>query len=270
MRWVNWKFLKKEKVGLWIYIIITNIISRPILILINKYYKAVIRWVDSSKETIVYKRLFGLILSVLIFTNVIQWIKGVIGFYKLIMIMYLIVVMIGVVESVSREVYEVVLYEVAANSMAAQFNREKGTLTGIIIGSIPRGLLETEKYKEKLKIDKKYLDYVPYWHGGFYMEVGLYEYWEGNKMFMLQHCDLMKKEIKNRPSLNIHGVLYSQAKRKGANEILGLFWYLERKRKGKIKEEVYEKIKFLYEYEKQRLKVLLYLIWDIKSIIKCG
>jgi hypothetical protein len=265
MRWVNWKFLKKEKVRLWIYIIIINIISRPILIIINKYYEAVIRWVDSSKETIIYKRLFGLILSVLIFTNVIQWMLRVIGFYKLIMIMYLIVVMIGVIESVSREVYDVVLYELVVSLMDTQFNRASGTLTGIIIGSIPIGLLDAEKYKEKLKIDKKYLHYVPYWQGGFYMEVGLYKYWEGDKVFMLHNCGLMKKEIKNRPSLNIHGVLYSLANKDGDG--IGAFWYLERKRKGKIKEEVYEKIKFLYEYEKSRLKVLLYLIWDIEDYL---
>jgi hypothetical protein len=118
--------------------------------------------VDSSKETIIYKRLFGLILSVLIFTNVIQWMLRVIGFYKLIMIMYLTVVMIGVIESVSREVYDVVLYELVVSLMDTQFNRASGTLTGIIIGSIPIGLLDAEKYKEKLKIDKKYLHYVPY------------------------------------------------------------------------------------------------------------
>jgi hypothetical protein len=267
VRWVNWKFLKKEKVRLWIYIIITNIISRPILILINKYYEAVIRWVDSSKETIIYKRLFGLILSVLIFTNVIQWMLRVIGFYKLIMIMYLIVVMIGVIESVSSEVYDVVLYEVEADLMDTQLNRASGTLTGIIIGSIPIGLLDAEKYKEKLKIDKKYLHYVPYWHGGFYMGVGFYEHWEGNKMHILGNCGLMKKEIKNRPSRNIHWVLYELVKRDGVKECIGAFWYLERERKGKIKEGVYEKIKFLYEYEKKRLKVLLYLIWDIEDYL---
>jgi hypothetical protein len=255
MRWVNWKLIKYEKVRFVIYLILKNAITNPIIIILNKYYEIIIILKSAKREALFYKVMLGLFLCVLVFTNailvfylvlkilVLKIVFKGLGKHTLILLVYIIIVMMGI------------LYDLLGKRVYLHSNRVKGTLTGVLV----TGMLPPLKY---LKKDKKKL----YYFQGFYKgEESFYHQWEGSKADIMPHWCSMKKEIKNRPSYHVYKLAYEMLS-EGAyayNIWLGCWWYLEKKEKG----EVYEKIKFLYEYEKQRLKVLLYLIWDIEDYL---
>jgi len=66
-----YKFNKKNnKISYWLFIIISNIYINPIKLVLGYFYNLIEKWKNLNFIDLLFKRLEGLILSILIFTDI--------------------------------------------------------------------------------------------------------------------------------------------------------------------------------------------------------
>ena len=260
IRWDLWmyqciKYINNKKLNFVIYILCILIIN-PIKIFHFKLYKVLWIWKDSRIQSIVLNRMLGLILSVLIFANLIIYIKTLLNI-SLIMIIYLYLLIISVlcelIETRNNRWLNIFLVnDISTRSILA--NRHTVNILSVIL--------------KKSNIDET----------SFYMNESVKNIIEKFKIGYTYYIIDSLKHFENKPKFWVYFNLKNKLEIYLALRIdtYMFFKYYEwnvpdmnNKNIMQVPENFdINKLREIYEYDYKVFKVLLFLYWDLEYYLE--
>ena len=263
MRYINWKCLKYKKMRFYIKLILKNVLTNPWIILHYKYYETVIRWRKLTLKTLVLKRMLSFIINVLFLASVISLVKSVLLWKWIIWIGYVVLVILGIMSEMGERRF--FFKNIETSGYFLMKSRENASLLGILLLRETRAL-STEAMK-LVNLKKSYSLFTSVWISKNPQEEGLYKVWEDNKSHLLY--TYMLKEIPKRPSISFYDELRSILEELVLNilEYEYIYEYLKNNTKEVKNKEDVRKAKYVYEHDKLRIKVILFLMWDIENYL---
>ena len=198
------------------------------------------------------KRIEGLIFSVLIFSNLYMFILNVVTIYDLIIYLYILLIIFNLVVEYNNGYIKFWKFKFSINYdyYSILWLRYQVSIINIFI------LKYVENNKLKVKHQFNYLINVWYIEDNFICLIDKF------KLENINYFQQMKLVFKKKPSIILHRWLYNLY---NSNLIFSNWlnnkFYLEKNLDIKIK----ELIKFLYEFDEFKIKLLIFLLWDIEE-----
>ena len=280
MRKVTYRYKENPKIKYLIYVILKGM-TNPFIIILNKYYKTIIKWKSLTLKEIIFKRMYGLILSVLIFTNIMEIIKYYLEWKIIIIIICMIFLWLGMIEftsvvKIKKEygyVYNLmgkillkmrkITLEIDGRLDWVLDQREENTWMGVLLHHWSRSIM---RLGIEVEIKKEYIYYMDSFSVS--IEEGFYKWWELEKIAVMYYYKKLEKEYKNKPSFYLYHKLYAWIEEplEDISELYFMkkYWDISKKEN---REEIRREIEYINEYDRLRIKVLIFLIWDIESYV---
>ena len=234
-----------------LYFILMHIFIKPIKLLFYFYYKVIIRWSSVTVLELLFKRIEGLIFSVLIFSNLYTFILNLIWGYEFILL-YLILIISNLIIEYNHG--NIKIWKIKFNINIDYNNLLRLRYQVSIINILILKYLE----KNHLKVNKNYKNLINYW----YIEKNFESLIDFYKLEIINYWKLIKLENKNKPSLLLYNWLH---KLYNSNllfsNLLENKYYLEKNLDTKVR----ALIKFMYEWDKLKVKFIIFLLWDIEE-----
>jgi hypothetical protein len=252
-----------------IYYIIINLVLGPLKIFFGFFYNALRSIIEIPFSFFFIIRIIGFLLSLLILSDFFFLIYNWLGFLYFFFLIYLLLIIINItVKYIGRE-FTFFKIQYINNFIKTDYLinlRNHSTFFGFL-------LLTINSYKISL-IEKKYID-VTSAHLKKELEEGLYKYWEYYKRNTWFSTLNVLNEIKNRPSFYLYLNLLAWinispiTKVYAFNAITNIIYikykvdYLQ----VKLPIDLSNDLNYLYNFFLLRLKLLLFMIWDIDNYI---
>ena len=220
----------------------------PVKILLFKFYKVLRIWESTNIYNILFHRMFGLILSILIFTNIINFLQG---YINILVLIYLYLLIISVLTEIFkiRDKHYLIL---AVHTPCILSNRDNINILSIIMKF--NQIKSLDLYISKSKENK-----IKFFEVGYTWEL----------------LNLINK-LKNKPNFDLYDKLwwwfYKTSDR--INEYIFFNYYKwevpidnwERLIETKDKNDFYN-LRVLYEYDAEMFKVILFIMWDLMKYL---
>jgi hypothetical protein len=253
-RWLNWKFSNYVWIRKLIYFIIMELITYPILLVHEFYYKILKRWKGLTFTELLFKRIEGLILSVVIFSNIINiminFIKENELYWYIVIIVYILILILSLIKRFYSST-EVPIHERWGAIHIHFILNDKLLYT--ILGNVIENCIEVIKEYDNsnyeitfnliIEKEKRNLDLI--------LIKTLYEF------------KYINKEVKYKPSFEIYGELYANLGWKDS-DLVNIYFYLKQTKNEESKKEI-EK---LYKKLKEKFKNNWFLIWEVEEYLK--
>lgn len=243
-KWVNYMFFDYYYLRYFVIIFFMNIILIPIKFLLEYYYIILNRFKNYTLKELLFKRIEGVVLGILIFTNIILYIKYIIQGHEFVYIFFFLIIM-GNLFKYGR----VFNYSFSINRIIKL--RYDLTIFGFLIK-----ILLQYSYENNLilgfNINFKYC------LENSYLENKMLKTIDSYKIRILNSKDDMFNEIKNKPS----GFIYTELTwlfEDASNYILK--WNDLWLNKDKFKDCDLIIINYLFEIDRLRIQISLFLIW---------
>ena len=97
-RWINYYWFNYMWINKVIYFIIMKMIIKPILLIYYYFYKLLGRWKEMTFVELIFRRAEGLIISIVIMSDIYKSIINYLGYEKIIIISYIIIIIMCVLE----------------------------------------------------------------------------------------------------------------------------------------------------------------------------
>jgi hypothetical protein len=267
-RWMNYKLIKYRGLRLIIIVMIRNFVLAPITLILTLYYRTLYGIKQRTIRELIFRRVEGLILSILIFTNIVNYVeyyvrgKEIIIIYSMLVIVNFILVILY--KYVIKTRYEEIVYYFYMTNYWNILNLKKDFLVIEVFLIYLIEILDKmeEKRKEEILGENIILNY-------FYASVINFSLFRIDIEFKLRmvvglhkNIDYVLSEIKYKPSLNFYLELcikfMSFCVFSNFDKVVwGLIKYKDHK-------EISEKLLRYYEREELFNKYYIYKIWDIE------
>jgi hypothetical protein len=252
-----------------IYYFIINVMLGPLKLFFGFIYTIMYRIIEIPFSLFFIIRIIGIVLSVLIFSDLFNSLYGTLGPLNLVVFIYFFLIFINcVIKYIDRD-FEYLKIKYISNFINTDYLinlRNHCTFLGFI-------LLSISWYKSTL-IEKKYIDTMST-HLKLDLQEGFYKYWEFYKRNTWLNTTNIWKDITNRPSFYLYTNLITWINISSVNiqyvpsAITNIICI-----KCKIKylniilpEDLLRDLDFLYNFFLLRFKLLLFMIWDINDYI---
>lgn len=250
----------------WLQYFFFNLILGPLKFILGIYYNILDRIIKVPFSLFFLIRSVVLIFGVLVFWDFVAFIYKNLGF---LFIYICLICWMLLIKKIGRDFkYLKIQYMTKFLSIDYLiFMRNKVSIIGLSITILL-------VYKKK-PLNIKFLDDLSYLFYDKHIEETFYKYWEYYKrIYWLFKLDVWK-EIKNRPSFYIYLNLINWIELPtfftGPNNITDILFIKYKIEKlnweSILSENIKEDINFLYEIEYERLKLLLFMVWDIDNYI---
>jgi len=229
------------------------IIINPVKIFYYKMYKVLWIWKEGKLKNIVLNRMLGLILSVLIFANIIMYIKNTYNL-NIIMIIYLYCLVISILCEVIETRENKWLNIFLVNNITTQsiiLSRLEVNLLSIVLTKSNINELELNCKYNKYKIDKFQIGYT-------YYIIDSLKYFT-NKLNYWTYIDL-SSSLRSYFIARIPEYIFFEYYKWNVSCIDYL--------KVDINKSNIFILKRIYEYDYQVFKVLLFLYWDLENYLE--
>ncbi len=263
MRYINVKCLKYKKMRFYIKLILKNVLTNPWIILHYKYYETVIRWRKLTLKTLVLKRMLSFIINVLFIASVISLVKSVLLWKWILLMGYVGLVILGIMSEMGERRF--FFNKISTSGYFLMKSRENASLLGILLLWETRAL--STEAMQLVNLKKSYSLFTSFWISKNPLEEGFYKVWEDRKSLLLSLY--MLKEIPKRPSISFYDVLRSRLEELVLNilDYAYIYEYLKNNPNEVKNPEDVRKAKYVYELYKLRIKVILFLMWDIENYL---
>lgn len=258
-RWVNYKLRKFWILKYIHYYFIHSLyilVIYPIMLMFWFYYKIIKRWKEYSLTELLFRRTEGLILSILIFSDLYKGIYKYINEYNIYLIIYLVLIVIvqfiliynKILFKKFEKYYQNFHIKFSINGIIKYQRNES-----IIIGELLKNIIELLK-----KEDKNRLNFSNYFNYNY--DYTLLENFRKENLILFYIDENFLIEEKYKPSYNYYRKLVYIF-----NDIdTDHNWiYLKRLKK----EENIKIYKEYYEYKLKCIKIKFFLIWSIEEYI---
>ena len=241
----------KQYIVFVLYLLIMNLFIKPIKLLLYFYYKVIIRWSQLSILELLFKRIEGLIFSLLIFSNFYMLISNIIKGYELILLYFILIIINSVIEYNNG----IIIFWKIKIIINCEYNnlllyRFKVSIINICILKFVEN--------NSIKINAKFKNFIFYW----FIENNFNSLIDYCKFEVINYWKYMKLEFKNQPSLVLYYCLYKlYDSNLFFNNLLDNKFYLEKHKDIRI----IELIKYLYQFDELKVKLLIFLLWDIEA-----
>ncbi len=248
-RRINLKLIRYYKIRKWLLIFIKNLFFKPIYLIYYYWYVLLKRWKSLTLVEILFRRIEGLILSILIFSDIYKRLIFMFG-WKLVIIVYILLVIISIYEDY---LFENFFKDLRLNFSNIRSLKTENTIIGLILDNLVKYMSEEKEYMffkffYIFSIDHHFLRFFEksYFLSSYFSHLNLNEY--------------LLKEIKNKPSFSIYLMLWN---------FMWVDYFLDFFNvKYKIENlEEKKKIEKLFEEYKQAFKIRFFLIWEIDEYI---
>jgi len=244
--------------------LILNLILGPLKFIFGFFYSVLLRWVEMPFSLFLITRSFSFILSVFIFSDLFSYIYNNLG---VIYIYFLLIIFSLIIKHINRD-FQFFKIQYMNNFISTDyliFIRNHVTIFGNIILAISQyniNVLKTvyiNTISSHLKVD---------------IEESFYKHWEFYKRNSLLYTINIWKEIKNRPSLYIYMNLVhwitANTILQGPSSITNILYlkYKADKLNLILPNDIKEDLDYLYMVNVLRLKLLLFMLWDIDNYIE--
>jgi hypothetical protein len=250
-----------------IYYFIINLMFGPFKLFFGFIYRLMNRMIEYPFSLFFIVRIIGFVLSVLIFSDLYHSLYNKFGpFYLFIFVYFFLIFINCMIKYIERDFEQIKYINNFINTDYIIYLRNRSTFCGLLI-------LTISWYKITL-IDKKYIDIT-----SSYLKLelyqGLYKYWEYYKKNTWFNTTNIWKEIKNRPSFYMYTNiivwihLSSLTVDYGPSAITNIIFFKIKIEKLNLKlpEDIFNDLDFLYNFFLLRLKLLLFIIYDINDYI---
>lgn len=261
---------KKEQYIYFFQYLILNIISGPFKLVFGFFYFSLKRMIDMPFSFFFIIRSMNFILSILIFSDLSNFFFNYFGYKKIYIFFYIFLIFISMIAHfINVDIYFLKIKYIN-NFIITDYIiniRNYVTFCGLLIILIIQ-------YKQHYLLEKKYMNILSIYFKK-YLEEGFYKYWEFYKRNSWLNTLNIWKEIKNRPSsylyfnLNYWLNLGASPLLNGPNFITNILYinYKCEKLKLKFPKKMKEDLDYLYNIDILRLKLLLFMLWDIDNYI---
>lgn len=251
------------------YYFIINIIFGPFKMFFGFFYNALRSIIEIPFSFFFIIRIIGFLFSLLIFSDFFVYLCNWLGYLQLFFFSYLLLIIINIIVKYIGRDFTYLKIQYINNFIKTDYLinlRNHSTFFGFL-------LLTINNYKISL-IEKKYID-VTSTHLKEELEEGFYKYWEYYKRNTWFSTFNIWKEIKNRPSFYLYLNLLAWinispiTKVYALNAITNIIYikYKVNYLKLKLPIDLLNNLDYLYKFFLLRLKLLLFMIWDIDNYI---
>ena len=255
-RWINYYWFNYMWINKVIYFIIMKMIIKPILLIYYYFYKLLGRWKEMTFVELIFRKAEGLIISIVIMSDIYKSVINYLGYEKIIIISYIIIIIMCVLEDVIFK-YLIKDFRMFINYIIKLKN--KNTIIFDIKGKILKILKEKynileDNEKEVSKLNNYYLDSAG---KEIFKDLSLYGW------FFLSIDDKKQifKEIKYQPSFVIYCLLYDIFFK---NSDLFFYYNILINLKDETEKEII--LNIINEY-KELWKKILFEIWEIEDYL---
>jgi hypothetical protein len=253
----------------YIYYTIINIILGPLKIFFGFFYNALRSIIEIPFSFFFIIRIIGFLFSLLILSDFFFFLYNRLGYLQLFFFIYLLLIIINIIVKYMGRDFAHFKIQYINNFIKTDYLinlRNHSTFFGFF-------LLTINSYKISL-IEKKYID-VTSSHLKKELEEGFYKYWEYYKRNTWFSTLNILKEIKNRPSFYLYLNLLAWinispiTKVYALNAITNIIYikYKVNYLKVELSIDLLNDLDYLYNFFLLRLKLLLFMIWDIDNYI---
>ena len=241
----------KQYISLILYKIITQLLIKPIKLLFYFYYKVIVRWSSMSIIELLFRRIEGLIFSVLIFSNLYMFILNQITGFEFLFLYIILIILNLIIEYYNGEIK---IFKIKFN-----INYDYNSLLRLryqvsIINILILKCLE----KEKIKVNKRFINLIHNWfiEDSFVSSINYFQF------EVVNNWSLMKLDLKNKPTLVLYYWLHKiyDSNLLFSNLLDNKYYLLKHKNL-----RILELIKSLYKCDELKVKLLIYLLWDIEE-----
>lgn len=252
-----------------IYYCMINIMLGPLKMFFGFFYNALRSIIEIPFSFFFIIRIIGFLFSVLILSDFFIFLCNWLGYLQLFSFLYLLLLIINIIVKYIGRDFAYFKIQYINNFIKTDYLinlRNHSTFVGFL-------LLTINSYKISL-IEKKYID-VTSAHLKKELEEGFYKYWEYYKRNTWFSTLNIFKEIKNRPSFYLYLNLLAWinispiTKVYALNAITNIIYikYKVNYLKMVLPIELLNDLDYLYKFFLLRLKLLLFIIWDIDNYI---
>jgi hypothetical protein len=243
VRWVNYRLIRYYRIRKIIIYGLMLGVMRPILVMYWLYYSTLVRWRRIGVINILLKRVEGLILSILIMTDIYGYILKFVGIYWFVLILYIILIIITWKYEEINKFFDKTIIIININNV--QKSKNNNTVIGIIIGTLIQ--LFWDLYEE-LNVHSYFMAYFP-------DKVDKLLQFESG---ITTNPGILMAEIKNKVSILMY-VTFVHKMQHGLSNMQD--WYL---RVIQYKKEENKKIvEKMYEEQKRRFKESIFFLWEM-------
>jgi hypothetical protein len=266
---------KKDLTSVWlnrifyIYYFIINLALGPLKIIFGFFYIALRSLIEIPFSFFFIIRIIGFLFSLLILSDLYTYLYNSLGYLQLFFFLYLLLIIINMIVRYIGRDFLFLKIQYINNFIKTDYLinlRNHSTFFGFL-------LLTMNSYKTSL-IERKYID-VTSSHLKIELEEGFYKYWEYYKRNTWFSTLNIEKEIKNRPSFYLYLNLLAWINISPISKIYALnaitnIIYIKYKinyLKVDLPIDLLNNLDYLYIFFFLRLKLLLFMIWDIDNYI---
>jgi hypothetical protein len=247
---INYTFFDYNILRVIIIIILNNIIILPIKFVLEYFYIILKKIKNYTLIELLFKRIEGIVLSVLIFTNIIIYIKYMIKGHEFIIIYIFLIIISNLFRYYG---YNIINLTYNINKITEL--REKYTIFGFFL----KNLINYLDYKN---IILKYNNNFRYCLKKDYVWNSFLKYIDNEKLSTMIDINSIFGEIKNKPSVFFY-IKLSLLFENGSTYILK--WYDLSLHKESFNDKDYWIFFSLYEIDKLKIKLALFLIWNLDT-----
>lgn len=251
---LNYKLLNYKFFSFFLIFTINNLLINPIKLIIEMFYNWINKLKNLSFLDLLFKRIEGLIFSILIFTDINKKIVGFLmhlGYFYIFIYTYIFLIFLCIlIQLIKYKKY-------TFNTLILIELNKKVTILGNIIRNLI--MLAHELHGKKYNWNMRYR----YFFSLFEMPNSLLFEWEKRKITIVSNVYLMSNEILYEPNLYLYRLLFQSLHNPGCN-IMHWKYYKNKKSLNKYTMEEEKIINDMYDFDLQRIKFLLFLIWDFE------
>lgn len=260
--------LTNKNINSWIiniiYFILFNLfLINPIKIILYKIYHLLLIWKTKSLYEILFIRLFGLILSILVFTNILKFINEVIFNDNVFLKLYIFLVVLGFISNI-KSLKEI--FKLNKSIKYIESIRFETTILGLALKTQYKiyNIINFNKKIKKLNLTESFTIFF-WWNLSDYMNLN-YNAWV--KIAMLNYEDsfgFMWLDYNNKPSYIFYLKLIEKSQL-----TLNITTIILAKHYEFINLTLKERIELnLYlDFQKLVFKLWLFLLWDYETELK--
>lgn len=253
----------------YIYYFIINIMLGPLKIFFGFFYNILRSIIEIPFSFFFIIRIIGFLFSLLILSDFLNFLCNWLGYLQLFLLIYLLLIMINMFVKYLGRDFTYVRIQYINNFIKTDYLinlRNHSTFFGFL-------LLTINGYKVDL-IEKKYIDVTSSYLKN-QLEEGFYKYWEYYKRNTWFSTINIWKEIKNRPSFYLYLNLLAWINISPITKVYALnaltnIIYIKYKINSLNMElplDLLNDLDYLYYFFLLRLKLILFMIWDIDNYI---
>lgn len=249
--WLNNVLYSKQYIVFILYKLITQLLIKPIKLLFYFYYKIIIRWSSISILELMFRRIEGLIFSVLIFSNLYLFILNQIKGFEFLFLYIILIILNLIIEYYNGEIKILKKkFNINYDFNSLLWLRYQVSILNILI-------LKCIK-KENIKVNKRFINLIHYW----FIEDDFAGSINSFKLEAVHNWNLIKLDFKNQPTLVLYNWLHKIYETNLLfSNLLDNKYYISRHKDLKM----LKLIKSIYQCDEIKIKLLIYLLWDIED-----